>query len=91
MFTHVLHRLARELNAGELEALAVWGEAELVTQWHAIPRIMHYNLGSLKRGRRPTSLLVQTLQAVAELEARLMERLGEIVCRTIGEGVSPCG
>jgi hypothetical protein len=91
MFTHVLHRLARELNTGELEALAVWGEAELVTQWHAIPRIMHYNLGSLKRGRRPTSLLVQTLQAVAELEARLMERLGEIVCRTIGEGVSPCG
>ncbi len=82
MFTHVLRRLARQLNAEELEALAVWGEAELVPQWHAVPRVMHYNLGSLQRGRRPTGLLVQTLHTVADLEAQLMERLGEIVCRS---------
>lgn len=79
MFTYVLRRLARELKAGELDDLAAWGEAELVPQWHAIPRIMHYNLGSLKRGRRPTALLVQTLHAIAEHEAQLVERLGEVV------------
>lgn len=81
MFTHLLRRLARELKAEALAALAVWAEAELVPQWHAVPRIMHYNLGSLQRGRRPTGLLVQTLHTVADLEAQLVERLGEIVDR----------
>ncbi|HEY0733443.1 MAG TPA: hypothetical protein VGD69_00930 [Herpetosiphonaceae bacterium] len=81
LFTQVLRRLARELSVEELEELAIWGEAELVPQWHAVPRVMHYNLGSLQRGRRPTGLLVQTLQTVADLEAQLMERLGEIVGR----------
>ncbi len=79
MFMYVLCRLAKQLKVAELEALAIWGEAELVAQWHAVPRIMHYNLGSIKRGRRPSALLVQTLHAVAELEAQLMERLGNIV------------
>jgi hypothetical protein len=79
MFMCVLRRLAAELHATALESLAAWGEDTLVAQWHAIPRIMHYNLGSLKRGRRPTALLAQTLAAVAEHEAELMERLGQMI------------
>lgn len=79
LFVHVIQRLSVALSAPELGALAVWCEAELVPQWHALPRVMHYNSGSLKRGRPPNRLLIQTLDTIVAQETQLVEQLGQIL------------
>jgi hypothetical protein len=79
LFAIVLARLGAELDLAALSALSAWCIEQLVPQWHAVPRIMRYNLGLLQRGRRPTALLVETLTKIAGLEAQAMERLGGIL------------
>lgn len=79
LFANLLDRLGAELDLAALNALSAWCSEQLVPQWHAVPRIMRYNLGLLQRGRRPTALLVETLTKIADLEAQAMERLGGIL------------
>jgi hypothetical protein len=79
LFANLLARLGAELDLAELSALSAWCIEQLVPQWHAVPRIMRYNLGVLQRGRRPTALLVETLMKIADLEAQALERLGGIL------------
>lgn len=79
LFAHLLDRLGAELDIATLRALSAWCLEQLTPQWHAIPRIMRYNLGSLQRGRRPAALLVETLTKIADLETELIDRLGAIL------------
>lgn len=79
LFAHLLDRLGSEQALADLRTLSAWCLDQLTPQWHAIPRIMRYNLGSLQRGRRPTALLVETLTRIADLETELIDRLGAIL------------
>jgi len=79
LFANLLERLGAELDLPALSALSAWCIEQLVPQWHAVPRIMRYNIGLLQRGRRPTALLVETLTKIADLEAQAMEQLGGIL------------
>ncbi len=72
LFATILDRLGAELDLAALRALGAWCLEQLAPQWHALPRIMRYKLGSLQRGRRPTPLLVETLAKIVDLEAELM-------------------
>ena len=84
LFARVLQRLGAELDLEALRALAAWCEEQLIPQWYALPRIMHYNVLCLRRGRQPTALLVETMRVVARLEADLIERLAGVLSGSCG-------
>jgi hypothetical protein len=79
MFATTLGLLGARLELDALSSLAAWCDEQLVPQWSAIPRVMRYNVGCLRRGRAPSMLLIETLTTIADLEAECMERLGAIV------------
>ena len=79
MFATTLGWLGARLELDALSSLATWCDEQLVPQWHAIPRVLRYNVGCLRRGRAPSRLLIETLNTIVDLEAECMERLGAIV------------
>ncbi len=75
LFGRAVERIGTETGSDALCALARFAVDEVAAQWLALPRIMHYNVSCLDRGRTPRALLVDVMNQVVSLEEQLVSKL----------------